>query len=42
MEKEQVLLQELQASQTHLCAGQDHGADPPGNNAKAHGEQRGG
>ena len=29
---------ELQASQSHLCAWQDHGADPPGNYAKAHGK----
>ncbi|PKU44318.1 rna-directed dna polymerase from mobile element hypothetical protein [Limosa lapponica baueri] len=29
---------ELQASQPHLCAWQDHGADPPGISAKAHGK----
>ena len=28
----------LQASQSHLCAHQDNGADPPGNYAKAHGK----
>ena len=28
----------LQASQSHLCAWQDHGSDPPGNYAKAHGK----
>jgi len=28
---------ELQASQPHLCAWQDDGADPPRNHAKAHG-----
>ena len=27
---------ELQASQSHLCARQGHGANPPGNYAKAH------
>lgn len=32
---------ELQASQSHFCAQCDHGADPPGNHAKAHGEKRG-
>jgi len=29
---------ELQASQSHLSAWQDHGADPPGNCARAHGK----
>jgi len=29
---------ELQASQSHLCAWQDPGADAPGNYAKAHGK----
>jgi len=28
---------ELEASQSHLCAWQDDGADPPRNHAKAHG-----
>jgi len=28
---------ELQASQSHLFAQRDHGADPPGNYVKAHG-----
>ena len=28
---------EIQASQSHLCARQDHGTDPPGNYAKARG-----
>jgi len=28
--------EELQASQSYFCAWQDHGADPPGNYAKAH------
>jgi len=32
---------ELQTSQCHLCAWQDHGADPPGKYAKAHGRERG-
>jgi len=27
-------------NQSHLCAQQDHGANPPGNYAKAHGKQR--
>ena len=30
--------EELQASQSHLCTQQDHGADPPGNYVKAHGK----
>ena len=30
---------ELQASQSHLCAWQDHGTDPPVNYAKACGKQ---
>jgi len=29
---------ELQVSQSHLCGAQDHGADSPGNYAKAHGK----
>jgi len=29
---------ELQASQSHLCAQQHHGADPPGNYAEARGK----
>lgn len=29
---------ELQASQSHLCAQQDHTADPPVNYAKVHGK----
>ncbi|GAB0188532.1 triadin [Grus japonensis] len=28
----------LQTSHSHLCAQQDHGADPPGNYAQAHGK----
>jgi len=32
---------ELQASQSHLCAWQAHGACPPGNYAKAHGKKGG-
>ena len=28
----------LQVSQSHLCAQQDHEADPPGNYAKTHGK----
>jgi len=31
-------LREQQASQSHLCAWQDHGTDAPGNCAKAHGK----
>lgn len=27
---------ELQAGEHHLCAWEDHGADPPGRDAKAH------
>ncbi|GAB0208024.1 mitochondrial enolase superfamily member 1 [Grus japonensis] len=30
---------ELQAGQSHLCAWQDHGADPPRDYAQAHGKQ---
>jgi len=29
---------ELQASQSHLCAWQDHGTDPPEDPTKAHGK----
>ncbi|GAB0188774.1 mitochondrial enolase superfamily member 1 [Grus japonensis] len=29
---------ELQDSQSHLCAQQDHGEDPPGNYAQSHGK----
>lgn len=31
-------LGELQASQCHFCAWQDHGTDPPGKCTKAHGK----
>ena len=27
---------ELQAGELHVCAGEDHGADPPGSCVKAH------
>jgi len=29
-----------QNCQSHLCVGEDHGADPPGSDAKARGRQR--
>lgn len=31
-----------QFDQSHLCTLQDHRADPPGNEAKAHGKRGGG
>ncbi|PKU46972.1 rna-directed dna polymerase from mobile element hypothetical protein [Limosa lapponica baueri] len=40
-EKKKGRRRELQTSQSHLCAWQDHGADPPRNSAKDHGEKRG-
>ncbi|TRZ18141.1 hypothetical protein HGM15179_008960 [Zosterops borbonicus] len=32
--------EELQASEYHICARKDHGADLSGNYAKAHGKQK--
>ena len=39
--KVEMTIQELPTCHFHLCAGKDHGTDPPGSYAKAHARQGG-